>query len=252
MKYVNCLAAALLLSSVLGVVGCAATSDRSKASSANVTIDKVTEISTVEYVPVIKLDGAGVALPYVRAENPYVLQKGKIKKEFIAKYIEATRAVKLKQYDQAEHILQTLTLEDKKLSGSWVLLGDISVEKNDYVTAVAHYQKALEINEKNTNAYLRLAKAQRMSGDFLRAQNTYAKLLFLWRDCPEAHLNLAVLYDIFLNHPLQAQKHMEAYQYLTGGENEDAAKWLVEIQQRTGVPVSLIVENKKSESKPIL
>jgi hypothetical protein len=44
---------------------------------------------------------------------------------------------------------------------------------------------------------------------------------------------------------------MEAYQYLTGGENKQVAKWLAEIQQRTGVPISLVIEKKKAESKPL-
>ena len=251
MKYVNFIATMLMLGGLLGVVGCATTSERSKTNLASGKAAVITLSSTLEFVPAPKVDSAGVAIPYVPTENPYLLQKGKIKKESIAKYIEASRATKHKQYDQAEVLLKELTVEDKNLSGPWVLLGDIATEQNDYAKAILNYQKALELNDKNINAYLRLAKAQRMKGEFLKAQNTYAKLLGLWRDCPEAHLNLAVLYDVFLNHPLRAQKHMEAYQYLTGGEDKNVAQWLIEIQQRTGVSPSLVVEKKKAESKPL-
>ena len=251
MKYVKFIAAILTLSSFLGIAGCATTSERSKAGLVSGKAQEITLSSTLEYLPSPKTDKDGNSIPYIATENPYVLQKGKIKKESIAKFIEATRATKHKQYDQAELLLQELTVEDKNLSGPWVLLGDIATEKNNHEKAVNDYQKALEINDKNINAHLRLAKALRMKGEFLKAQNTYAKLLVLWRDCPEAHLNLAVLYDVFLNHPLRAQKHMEAYQYLTGGEDKNIANWLVEIQQRTGVPTSLIVEKKKAESKPL-
>ena len=251
MKYVNFIASVLMLSGLLGVVGCATTSERSKANLAAMKIPEITLSSTLEYIPAPKTDSAGISIPYLPAQNPYSLQKGKIKKESIAKYIEATRATKHKQYGQAEVVLQELTVEDKNLSGPWVLLGDIATEQNNHDKAIIQYQKAIELNDKNINAHLRLAKSQRMKGEFLKAQNTYAKLLGLWRDCPEAHLNLAVLYDVFLNHPLRAQKHMEAYQYLTGGEDINAAKWLAEIQQRTGIPPGLIVEKKKAESKPL-
>ncbi len=251
MKYVNFIATMLILGGLLGVAGCATTSERSKTNLASGKAAVITLSSTLEFVPAPKVDSAGLVIPYVPTENPYLLQKGKIKKESIAKYIEASRATKHKQYDQAEVLLKELTVEDKNLSGPWVLLGDIATEQNDYAKAILNYQKALELNDKNINAYLRLAKAQRMKGEFLKAQNTYAKLLGLWRDCPEAHLNLAVLYDVFLNHPLRAQKHMEAYQYLTGGEDKNVAQWLVEIQQRTGVPPGLVVEKKKAESKPL-
>jgi tetratricopeptide (TPR) repeat protein len=251
MKYVNFIAALLLVSGLIGVAGCATTSERSKA---NVSAGKAVEItlsSTLEFLPVVKVDNTGAALPYVPTENPYLLQKSKIKKESIAKYIEAARASKHKKYEQAELSLQELIAEDKVLSGPWVLLGDIAAEQNNDEKAIVNYLKAIELNDKNINAYLRLAKAQRTKGEFLKAQNTYAKLLGLWRDCPEAHLNLAVLYDVFLNHPLRAQKHMEAYQYLTGGEDANVAKWLTEIQQRTGVAAGLVIEKKKAESKPL-
>jgi tetratricopeptide (TPR) repeat protein len=213
--------------------------------------DKATLASTLEYLPAPKLDEAGASLPYEPSENPYLSQKGKISKESIVKYIEAKRAIKQKQYSQAEKLLQELTLEDKTLSGPWIALGDLAAEQKKYSQASENYAAAIGINEKNINAYMRLAQAQRMQGNFLNAQNTYAKALALWPDFPDAHLNLAVLYDVYLNHPLRAQKHMEAYQFLTHGENKNVAKWLVEIQQRTGVAVSLTVEKKKAESKPL-
>jgi tetratricopeptide (TPR) repeat protein len=250
MKYVNFIAAILVTSAFVTLSGCAGSGGKPKkvvaAKNAETTL-----VSTSEFIPAPKVDSAGVAIPYVPTENPYLLQKGKIKKESIAKYIDATRAFKQKQYDQSEKLLLELTVEDKSLSGPWIMLGDIASEQKNHVKAIEHYQKALLQNSKNMNAYLRLAKSQRVKGDFLLAQNTYAKTLKIWPDCPEAHLNLAILYDIYLNHPLRAQKHMEAYQYLTGGEDKTVEKWLVELQQRTGVAPSLIIEKKKAESIPL-
>lgn len=250
MKYVNFIAQIVLLTGFLGIAGCATTSQHSKIN----LVDKTAEaslVSTAEYLPVPQADDTGASLPYEPVENPYVAQKGKIRKESIVKYIEAKRALKQKQYEPAAKLLQELTIEDKELSGPWIGLGDIATEQKNYDQAVAHYFKAIELNGKNVNAYMRLAQVQRMQGNFLHAQNTYAKALALWPDFPEAHLNLAVLYDVYLNHPLRAQKHMEAYQFLTGGENKNVAKWLVEIQQRTGVAPGLVVEKHKAESKPL-
>lgn len=248
MKYVNFIAQIFLLTVL--VAGCATTSQHSKINLVGKDVE-ATLISTLEYLPVQKVDDAGAFLPYESIENPYLSQKGKIRKESIVKYIEAKRALKQKQYAQAEKLLQELTLEDKELSGPWIGLGDVAAEQKNYDQAVAHYFKAIERNAKNVNAYMHLAQVQRMQGKFLHAQNTYAKSLALWPDFPEAHLNLAVLYDVYLNHPLRAQKHMEAYQFLTGGGNKSVAKWLTEIQQRTGVAPSLVVEKQKAESKPL-
>lgn len=250
MKYVNLIACTLLASGLLISAGCATTS----GSKINLVVDKnqeATLVSTLDYLPVPKTDDAGAYLPYEPSPNPYLAQRGKIRQESIVKYIDAKRALKQKNYRHAEQLFKTLTEEDKSLSGPWIGLGDVAVEQKQYEQAVAHYVKAIELNNKNVNAYMRLAIAQRLQGNFLHAQNTYAKSLALWPDFPEAHLNLAVLYDIYLNHPLRAQKHMEAYQFLTNGENKETAKWLAEIQQRTGVPISLVVEKQKAESKPL-
>ena len=123
------------------------------------------------------------------------------------------------------------------------------MESKDSKLAITHYQKALEINRSNMNAWLRLAHALRVQGEFLKAQNVYAHALAEWKDCPEAHLNLAVLYDVYLNLPLRAQKHMEAYMFLTGGEDKKVTNWLMEIQKRTGVAQALPAD--KTLLKPV-
>lgn len=248
MKYVNYY---MKLSVVLLAVVLASCGGNTKKESQQKSPGEIGLVPTQEFIPVPESDGKGGFLPYTAKPNPYLAQRGRVKPESIAKYIDATRALKQKNYAHAERMFSLLTESDEDLSGSWVGLGDVSTEQANYVKAVDHYGKALLVNPKNISAYLRLAHAQRLNGDFLGSQNTYARVLTVWADCPEAHLNLAILYDVYLNHPLRAQKHMEAYQFLTGARNDTVAKWLSEIQQRTGVPVSLVVEKKKAVSTPL-
>lgn len=248
MKYGNQGMKLAVILLALVVVGCGG---NTKKMPLNNTVESMGLASTQEFIPVPKADGNGGFLPYESTPNPYLAQRGRIKPESIAKYIDGTRALKQKNYAHAEKMFSQLAESDKNLSGSWVGLGDVATEQADFVKAVGHYRQALVVNPKNMSAYLRLAHTQRLSGDFLGSQNTYARALAIWPDCPEAHLNLAILYDVYLNHPLRAQKHMEAYQFLTGAKNNTVAKWLSEIQQRTGVPVSLVVEKKKAVSTPL-
>lgn len=250
MKYAKHLAFLCVIGATLGLVACGGTLGQAKSKQLS-NEAPATLISTQEYLPAPKLDAEGVFLPYVPRENPYLAQRGRVKKESVAKFIEIKRAQKQKQYAQAEKLLQELIVEDRSLSGPWVTLGDIALEQHKVDQAGTYFQEAITRNSRNINAYMRLAQVQRMQGKFLLAQNTYAKALTLWPDFPEAHLNLAVLYDVYLNHPLRAQKHMEAYQFLTGGENKQVAEWLTEIQARTGVPITLVVEKPKAESKPL-
>lgn len=243
MKYVN---KSVWVAFVLGLVGCTTTGDKVQlVTDADVQPEL---LSTLEYLPEQEADEEGRWLEYEPSTNPYASQRGRVKKDSVVTFIEARRAFNAKQFDQAQALLGKLIEQDPSLSGPWVMLGDIAAGQEDYPQAVQHYLKAVNINRSNVNAYLRLARVQRLQGQFLHAQNTYAQLLAVWPDFPEAHLNLAVLYDIYLNHPIRAQKHMEAYQFLTDADNGEVSAWLAEIRQRTGIAPSFHVDAGGSTS----
>lgn len=218
------------------LAGCGTTSVKPSAVTA-VEVPKI--LPTAQYLPEDAFDKDGVKLPYESVENPYALQKGRIQKDHVARYIDARRAFKANDYDKARSLLTTLTTDAPNLSGPWVMLGDIALDGADIPAAVTYFENALLANPENVNAYIRLAKVLRMQGKFIDAQNLYAKVLALWKDFPEAHLNLAILYDVYLNKPLAAQQHMEAYQFLTGRQDEQVNRWLAEIRERTGVSYSI-------------
>lgn len=203
---------------------------------------------TTQYIPVQKYDEkTATYLPYEAKANPYLALKGRINKSAVTKYIDARRLFRAKKYAASEKVLNEILVLDKKLSGPLVMLGDIAVQKNELEKAVGYFEQAIAVNAKNINAYIKLAHTKRILGQFLPAQNVYADVLAIWPDFPEAHLNLGVLYDVYLNHPLRAQKHMEAYQFLTNGKNSEVANWIAEVQSRTGVKTSFIGGQNSSQ-----
>ncbi|MEO0443156.1 MAG: tetratricopeptide repeat protein [Pseudomonadota bacterium] len=193
----------------------------------------ITLLPTLDYIPVLKIDKKGRPIPYRPAQNPYLKGSTRVSREATDAYQRAKQAFIIHDFEGAQQQLHYLLNNNARLSGPWVMLGDISLKQNALEQAAAHYLQAIAINKRNINAYLRLAKVQRMQGKFLRAQNTYAKSLAIWADFPEAHLNLGILYDLYLNDPVMAQKHIEAYQFLTGGKNTEVAAWLRDLQKRT-------------------
>lgn len=246
MKYVNKLVYAVLVAStVLVLSACNTTGVKTTGADSEQAAELM---ATLRFVPTLEVDKEGVTKLYEAAPNPYI-KRGRIDKDSVSEFITARRAFNKGDLNTATKTLMALTESDSSLSGPWVLLGDIAMESKNTDKAVAHYQKALEVNRDNMNAWLRLAHALRVQGEFMKAQNVYAHALEQWKDCPEAHLNLAVLYDIYLNLPLRAQKHMEAYMFLTGGDDKKVAKWLIEIQTRTGVAQALPID--KSLLKPV-
>lgn len=196
---------------------------------------------TEHYIPVVVVDKDELPLPYEAKLDPYGTQKGRIDKQVIVQFINSKRQLAAGQYDIAKSEAAELTESEPSLSGPWVVLGDVATQKNQLAEAELAYAKAIEVNIDNVNAYLKLALAQRQQGKYLVAQNTYAAALERWADFPEAHLNLAILYDLYLNHPIRAQRHFEAYQFLTDGKNDEANSWLADVQKRTGLAPKLQV-----------
>ena len=200
---------------------------------------------TGQYIPHQILNDEGFPLPYRAMSNPYLTSKRVIEQGSVLLFIKARRAFKIERYAEAVNVLTELTEKDKSLAGPWVMLGKIAMKNNDPNKAIHDFSNALSINADNVNAYIGLAIAQRQKGQFILAQNTYAQALSVWRDFPEAHLNLAIVYDKYLNQPLKAQQHMEAYQFLTKRRNKKVSGWFAEIKDRTRVDKSFITAHQE-------
>lgn len=203
-------------------------------------------VKTQSSIPVLSEDETGKVLPYVASENPYLLQRSQIDKGSVLLFIEAKKALRNKQLNVVKQKLGVITQKDESLSGPWVMLAEVAVLEKDYPLAQTQLLKAIRINKENVNAYTALAQVQRLMGEFNVAQNTLALALQIWPDFPEAHLNLSILYDLYLNDPKSAQQHMEAYVFLNGNKNAQSKQWLAEIQSRTGITSSFIKVAKKT------
>ncbi|MEM9102312.1 MAG: tetratricopeptide repeat protein [Pseudomonadota bacterium] len=186
--------------------------------------------------------------PYVKLPNPYLKPPEQISATAVRQYLNAKKILKSNQSQTAKNIVEKLTKEYPKLSGPWALLGDIYAKNNESQKVIEAYQQGIKVNPDNVNIYIKLAKYLRRQGQYEAAKSTYVDALMLWKDFPEAHLNIAVLYDVYMNEPLKAQRHMEAYQFLTEGTNKKVNRWLQELIKRTGKPVELKIEKHAAVS----
>ena len=237
MKFVNsALIKKITLSiGVVCLAGCA-----SNLTTLPVAGEKAQLKETALYVPKISYSEHGEVVEYEIKENPYLAIKSRIDKGSVLLYIEAKKAKRNGDLKTAKQKLKVITKNDDSISGPWVMLGDIAFDEKHYKKSEKHYQQAILINPKNINAYVALAQVQRVVGAYHVAQNTLALALNLWPDFPEAHLNLGILYDLYLNQPKKAQQHMEAYLFLTEYKSLKAMAWFDEVQGRTGISRSFI------------
>lgn len=245
-------AAAALLASVMVVAGCStlmpAKNDvaqaKAQASVQTASAEPVQAGVAVETIqaplPRQVYDATGAKVAYVPQPNPYTTSSVSVPAEARSAFVVASSLLRDGKLKSARSHFKTMTAKFPQLSGPWVQLGVIAEKREKYDEAIASYKKAIEVNENNVNAYLALGLLQRRQGDFGGAQSTYRQALEAWKDFPEAHLDLAILYDLYLNRPEQAQKHYEAYEFLSGGKNPKVGKWLAEVRQRTGIEQSFI------------
>lgn len=246
MKYIDrsCVLLPILCATLLGA--CTSAGPRESASASPES--RLELVDTSQYLPVKSLDENGLPIRYRPRQNPYTQLQNQIDKQAVETFIQARRALSDYDLPHAEQLLVALRKEQPQLSGPLVLHGDLEAARGNLPAAVEHYQTAIEITPVNFNAWIRLAKAQRMQGQFERAQNTYAEALRRWPDGAALHWNLGVLYDLYLNMPEQAQAHMEAYQMLSGDNSGEVAAWLSEIRQRTGIETVLRVQGPRNQS----
>jgi tetratricopeptide (TPR) repeat protein len=227
MKFFNKSAFFMVLLSVLLVSGCAS----KKGFQLQDTQGKVDLVATEQYLPVQTYDEKNQLIPYQEKENPYLAQKAQVDKGSVLLFIEAKSAWRNDDANTAKQKLNVIIKNDAALSGPWMMLGDIALAEKDYPQALKHYQQGLIVNPNNINGYTALASVQRLQGRYDLAQNTLAKALALWPDFPEAHYNLSILFDIYLNQAAKAKQHLDAYILLTGGDAE-SLEWLQQLSER--------------------
>lgn len=223
---------AFALSATLLLNACQTTQSGGKGGSG---APRATLVPTLQYIPEVAIDPQlGLKRLDSESANPYA-EKKRVDARSVDLFIKVKRAMKVGDRKKAERVLQELMDSDKTISGPYVMSGDIARKAGELDQAYVFYEEALRINPKNVNAYLRIALIERERGNYLKAQNWLAKSLAIWPDFPEAHLNLGVLYDLYINHPINGQKHLEAYHYLTNFKNKEVDQWITELQGRTGM-----------------
>lgn len=72
----------------------------------------------------------------------------------------------------------------------------------------------------------------REAGDFDRAAATYLKALGEDENAAMTHLNLGILYDLYLGKPGRALYHYTEYQFLTGGEDRTVLGWIRDLERQ--------------------
>jgi tetratricopeptide (TPR) repeat protein len=101
--------------------------------------------------------------------------------------------------------------------------------------AEAVFKAALELKPANVVAGNELGIVERKLGKFAEAEAAYQRTIAADPNYAPAHLNLGVLYDLYLAQPQKALDEFVRYIEI-GGENKQVAGWVLELRKRVGAP----------------
>jgi len=150
-----------------------------------------------------------------------------------AQYAEALQLMKDGKAVDAELEFKQLTLAYPEYAGPQLNLGLIYLQSARLAEAQSAFAAVLERNPGNSVAANELGITDRKLGQFKAAEASYLKALAAEPDYAAAHLNLGVLYDLYLGEPQKALEEFERYVAIAG-ENKQVAGWVAELHKRVG------------------
>lgn len=153
-----------------------------------------------------------------------------------ARYAQALELLKSNQWQGAEAALLASVKDYPRDAGPQTNLGIVYARTDRKAEARTAFQRAVQVNGRNTVAHNWLGVLARQDGDYAAAERAYRQALAANPSSADAQLNLAILYDQYLKRPAEALAAYRRYQALTGNKDLRAAVWIAELEARLPKP----------------
>lgn len=181
--------------------------------------------------PARKADAAGPAAAGEPAD-PYLRNRPEVPAAAQSAFDSALTAQRAQQWDDAERQYKQLAAKYPQFSGPLLNLALIYAQTRRPQLAEQYFKQALQVNPDNLNAYDQYGIWLRAQGRFADAEKAYQQALTRWPDHPESHLNLGILYDLYMGRLLQALEQYQRYLALTRDDKSPVRGWVVDLQRR--------------------
>lgn len=133
----------------------------------------------------------------------------------------------------AELEFQQLSVAYPQFAGPQLNLGLLYLHDSKLANAQAAFKAALKATPTNAVAADELGIVERKLGKFSDAEAAYLSAIAADPNYAPAHLNLGMLYDLYLAEPKKALEQYERYIEIAG-ENKQVAGWVIEVHKRAG------------------
>jgi len=147
-------------------------------------------------------------------------------------YQQAVVKLEAGRIDEARKALLQMTREYPDLAGPYANLGLLYQRQGDIKEAESAFDKALALKPGSGRIYNAAALFYRSVGRFDAAEAAYLKAIRHAPDFADPLLNLAILYDLYLDRPAQAIKYYRRYLAMSDKSDKQVKLWLADLQRR--------------------
>ena len=147
-------------------------------------------------------------------------------------YAEAITSLKNGKTEQALELLVQVSTDAPDKPYVFTNLGLAYFKLQKLGLAEQAFEEAINRNNQDAVAYNHLGVLQRYKGQFEAARNQYQQAIRIDEDYAFAHLNLGILFDLYLQDLELALQHYQKYQALITEEDSQVAGWITDIQRR--------------------
>tara|TARA_R110002096_G_scaffold160520_3_gene326739 strand:+ start:397 stop:1029 length:633 start_codon:yes stop_codon:yes gene_type:complete len=141
-------------------------------------------------------------------------------------------AMSAEDYLQAIEIFNQVAEKEPRASGPWVNIA-IAYRKLGEIDKADHaIETAVKLNPKNPYALNQAGIIKREKGAFEEAQSMYKNALAEYPNYANAHLNLAILCDLYLQKIVCAKSHYQAYQEIEKNDDKQVIAWISDLSRR--------------------
>lgn len=141
-------------------------------------------------------------------------------------YQQGLYALGSRDYDNAKIIFAQFIEKHPAMAGAYVNLALIAYREEDFQGTENLVTQAIGLNPSQAQAYHLRAQLHLKNGDIKKARGDYIEAITIKPDYTNAHYNLALLYDIYLQDIEQAIEQYSIYLSLLGKEDEATKDWI--------------------------
>jgi Flp pilus assembly protein TadD len=198
----------------------------------SVSVPTAEVISTPQATPAAALETASSDKATTSADEPITEPEPEPMDLNQQAYEQAIAALKTGATEQALTLLTRLSLDAPDKPRLFTNLGLTHFRLHQAELAEQAFQQAIARNPDDAVAHNHLGIIQRQQGRFQDALLEYRRAIEIDSRYARAHLNLGILFDLYLQDLEKALQQYRKYLDLTSEENAQVAGWIVDIERR--------------------